>query len=299
MSHFTSKAAKVFLLAASAAAMMTGFAFAGEMAVGMAKATGNNLRIREYPTTDCGYVDTVNSGTTLAVIDGFEPGWLHVSYAGHNGWVSEEYVSRLDSSEIMTYGKITKDNAGVYSGPSENSDIKETIAGGAYVTVNGLDNGWYSVKCEYGTEGYIRSEYVDVTNSKSSGVIATSGSTVVSTALKYKGYRYVWGGASPSGFDCSGFTMYIYKKYGVSLPHSASAQWTGSVGKRVYKISNLQPGDLVFFRWSGARTTCSHTGIYIGNNQIIHASSKRTGVIVSSLSGKYVSCFVGGKHIAT
>lgn len=299
MSHFTSKAAKTFLCAALAAASMASTVFAGEMSVGMGKTTGNSLRIREYPTTDCGVVANLDRGTTLAIIDGSEEGWYHVAYAGKTGWVASEYVARLANGEFSAPGKVTRDGAGVYESPSETSPMKETIAEGASVTVNALYDGWYLVKCQYGTEGYIRSEYVDLIGATASGSTNASGSAIVSAALRYKGYRYVYGAAGPNSFDCSGFTMFIMKKFGVSLPHSATQQWQSSKGTRVYRISNLQPGDLVYFRWSGSRTACSHTGIYIGNNQIIHASSSRTGVIVTNLTGKYVSCFVGGKHFTT
>jgi len=100
-----------------------------------------------------------------------------------------------------------------------------------------------------------------------------SGSDVVAFAMKFKGYRYVFGTAGPNTFDCSGFTKYVYKQFGVNLPHSSSAQ--RSVGKGVSR-ENLKPGDILCF--SG------HVGIYIGNNQFIHASNKRDGVKISNLS---------------
>ena len=113
--------------------------------------------------------------------------------------------------------------------------------------------------------------------------------------------RYVYGGASPSGFDCSGFTMYIYKQYGYSLPHTATGQWQSGLGTRIWGISALQPGDLVFFNdpARNAGKACSHAGIYIGNGQFIHSSSSSSGgVIISDLtSGYYNTYFVGGIHV--
>ena len=129
----------------------------------------------------------------------------------------------------------------------------------------------------------------------------SSNSGFVDTAKKYLGTRYVYGGAAPGGFDCSGFTMYVYKQHGYSLPHSASAQWQSGIGTRVYSISELQPGDLVFFNdpSRSAGKACSHAGIYVGNGQIIHSSSSRSkGVIISDLtSGYYNTYFVGGIHV--
>ncbi|HHZ13660.1 MAG TPA: LysM peptidoglycan-binding domain-containing protein [Clostridiales bacterium] len=112
------------------------------------------------------------------------------------------------------------------------------------------------------------------TSSESSRSGSGSGSAVVAYAMKFKGYRYVFGTSGPNTFDCSGFTKYVYGHFGVNLPHSSKAQ--RSVGRAVSR-SNLQKGDILCF--SG------HVGIYIGNDQFIHASNKRDGVKISSLSG--------------
>ena len=309
MSHFTCKAAKMFLFTALSAALMTGAASAVEqdMAVGLGKTTGSGLRMREQPTTEADVVYKMEKGTTLAILDGYEDGWYHVTYNGKTGYVSAEYLAQLDGeAEVKTYARVNGEGVFVRSAASEDSDVLNVIDDKAYVTVLGLENGYYKVKCKYGTEGYIRSDYMNLTdnNGESSGSSSKSsgssiGNSAVSIAMQYKGYRYVYGGSSPRGFDCSGFTMYVYGKLGISLPHSASSQLTGSYGTRVYSMSALQPGDLAFFRFSGAarNKAASHVGIYIGNGQLLHASSSRTGVIISSLnSGNYKRCFVGGKH---
>jgi peptidoglycan DL-endopeptidase CwlO len=111
---------------------------------------------------------------------------------------------------------------------------------------------------------------------------------VVGIAMRYLGVPYRWGGASPSGFDCSGLVMYVFAQIGVPLPHSSYAMF--GMGTPV-SISQLQPGDLVFF--SGA----SHMGIYIGGGQFIHAPHTGDVVKISSLSGYYASAFAGGRRI--
>jgi cell wall-associated NlpC family hydrolase len=111
---------------------------------------------------------------------------------------------------------------------------------------------------------------------------------VVGVAMQYLGVPYVWGGSSPRGFDCSGLVSYVFAQIGVSLPHSSYSQF--GMGTSV-SISDLQPGDLVFF------TGASHVGIYIGGGQFIHAPHTGDVVKISSLSGYYSSNFAGARRI--
>jgi peptidoglycan DL-endopeptidase CwlO len=112
---------------------------------------------------------------------------------------------------------------------------------------------------------------------------------VVGIAMQYLGIPYQWGGESPStGFDCSGFTYYVFSRVGVSLPRTVSTQY--AVGVAVSR-SQLQPGDLVFFNGLG------HVGIYIGGNQFIHSPHTGDVVKISSMTGYYSSTYVGGRRI--
>lgn len=116
---------------------------------------------------------------------------------------------------------------------------------------------------------------------------------ILNTALSYRGVKYRFGGASPSGFDCSGFVMYVFDKHGVKLPRTADKQY--EVGKPIKGKNDLKPGDLVFFETyeKGA----SHVGIYQGNGQFVHASSSR-GVTVSGLSESYYAKrYLGARRI--
>jgi cell wall-associated NlpC family hydrolase len=106
--------------------------------------------------------------------------------------------------------------------------------------------------------------------------------------MQYLGVPYRWGGASPSGFDCSGLVMYAFAQVGVGLPHSSYAQY--GMGSAVPR-SDLQPGDLVFFDGLG------HVGIYVGGGSFIHAPHTGTVVQISSLSGWYASTYVGARRI--
>lgn len=117
---------------------------------------------------------------------------------------------------------------------------------------------------------------------------------VIKTAKGYQGVPYVWGGTFPSGFDCSGFVYYVMQKNGISIPRTTSQQYYNA-GTWV-SGGNLKLGDLVFFTTYKAGP--SHVGIYIGNNQFIHASSGSGKIIISSMSNSYYAPrFIGAKRV--
>ena len=120
--------------------------------------------------------------------------------------------------------------------------------------------------------------------------LAAVAGRVVSTALPYKGYRYIWGGTTPKGFDCSGFTYYVFNKAGVKLPRSMSEQINS--GARI-KAADLRAGDLVYFQ-NTAKRGISHIALYIGNGKILHAANENTGVIISDLWSAYWAAHYAG-----
>ena len=124
------------------------------------------------------------------------------------------------------------------------------------------------------------------TNAKPSVKTATNRSSVVRVAFSKVGANYRWGATGPYSFDCSGFTRYVMKQMGVSVPHSSRAQFSGG---RVVSRNGLLPGDLVFFQGFSGRGGVGHVGVYIGNNRMVHAGTPSTGVIVSSLAERYYS----------
>ena len=199
------------------------------------------------------------------------------------------------------------------------STIVTTVALNTEVQVYSEENGWSKVKVN-NVEGYIstsllsnskqetsrsqstsrRTSSTKTTTNKTSQTTtqttnvpaSSNGSSIVATAKQYLGYKYVYGGSSPStGFDCSGFTSYIFKQHGISLNRTAAGQYSNGVS---VSRANLQPGDLVMFGKSGI----NHVAIYIGGGQIIHASTPSTGVRIDSLStGYYNNNYVGARRI--
>lgn len=302
MSYFTGKAVKVFAFSIASALLLAATALAADSAVAAGSISGSSVRMRSSASTSSEIVATLDKGSSVSILDTSDDDWYKISFDGKTGYVSADYVIVDQDGSFTAPGIVNTDSVNIRAAASTDSSVVEDVDKGAILTVTGLQNGWYSVTCQYGTKGFIRSDLVNLTaDSSDNNAGDDAGGKVVTTAKKYLGTRYVYGGSSPSGFDCSGFTMYVYRQYGYSLPHTATGQWQTSVGKKVYSSSALQSGDLVFFcdpsRSNGK--ACSHAGIYIGSGKFIHASSSRSGgVVISSLYENYYSSYyVGGKHL--
>lgn len=141
---------------------------------------------------------------------------------------------------------------------------------------------WYKVVLANGKKGYVLSNYLTRSTGKSVAAeapVAGGSGGVVKTAMGLRGIPYRFGGTTTSGFDCSGFTQYAFKKNGKSVPRTTGAQYQQSK-----KIASPAPGDLVFFHNTYKRGI-SHVGIYIGNNQFVHAGGKKSEVV--SLNNSY------------
>ncbi|NCC31255.1 MAG: NlpC/P60 family protein, partial [Chloroflexia bacterium] len=117
---------------------------------------------------------------------------------------------------------------------------------------------------------------------------------VASYAVQFIGSRYVWGGSSPRGFDCSGLTSYVYRQFGVNLPHSAAGKYSTRYGAMIGSMGSLAPGDLMFFANTGGRRGITHVAIYLGGGRMVHAMTPSYGVQASSIWSSYwQNTFVG------
>ena len=232
--------------------------------------------------------------------------------------VQEEQQEPAQETPIKTQ-YVNSTTVNVRQEANTSSTIVTTVALNTEVQVYSEENGWSKVKVN-NVEGYISSSLLSNSKQETSRSQSTSrrtsstktttkatsqtttqttnvpasgnGSSIVATAKQYLGSKYTYGGSSPStGFDCSGFTSYVFKQHGISLNRTAAAQYSNGVA---VSRANLQPGDLVMFGKSGI----NHVAIYIGGGQIIHASTPSTGVRIDSLStGYYNNNYVGARRV--
>lgn len=297
MSSFYKQIKTIAIVGALAACLSTSaLAAPGGQAIAAGCTTGSDLNLRTGASTSASVITMLNKGVAVAILDTSNPDWYQISYNGNTGYVSTQYMLVDQDGLFTTYGKVCADAVAVRSEATEDAEILATVDTGAGVTVNGIVDGWYMVTCTYGTQGFIRSDYLDLQVTDPNATASANASSVLATAAQYLGTRYRYGGTSSSGFDCSGFTMTVYSNYGVSLPHTASGQWSSGVGDKVYSVSALSTGDLVFFRDPSVAgsAACSHVGIYVGDGQFIHSSSSYGVSYATLLSGYWGSYFIGG-----
>lgn len=182
----------------------------------------------------------------------------------------------------------------VRSQPNTNCAIVGQYMNGTVVDITGIEGTWYKINYN-GAAAYLSSDYVtlvDASYGSRSDDGRTKGQRVIDIAKQYIGTPYVYGGMSPSGFDCSGFAKYCFAQMGINLNRTAADQTANGVW--VAK-ENLLPGDLVFFAPSGG---ISHVGIYVGDGKMIHSpSTGRSVEIVPITSGYYLNCYYTARRI--
>jgi cell wall-associated NlpC family hydrolase len=274
-------------------------ASAAEIAYGAATVDASSLNIRSGPSTEYEPVTAVIDGTRMVILDTGDGKWYHVNYQGNVGYVDSAYLKEILTAEnFKATGTLTANDVNMRAKPSTSSSIICSVSSETQVQVIGINNGWYKVIYN-GKTGYIRSDFMEITGapSGSSYTENSAGQQIANLALSFLGYRYVYGASSPSqGFDCSGLVYYVSRQLGYDVSRTASQQYKNN-GVKVSK-SELQPGDLVFFSSNG--TSVTHVGIYIGNDQFVHASTSTTGVIISDLtSAYYVNAWWGAKRLAS
>lgn len=250
---------------------------------------GTYVRLRSGPSTSHAILGTYQPGTTMTVT-GEDGDWYKVSYDGQDGYVYKTYLTIGGSGGSTASDSVTAmsdTSATVVSpvhfrtGPDTSYTSKQVLSAGTAVTITGETEKWYRVRYN-GEEGYIFKTYL--TTGSYSADTSSEAARIVAKAKEYLGTPYVYGGSSPSGFDCSGFVYYVFRQCGYSVTRTAGTQ--NRDGRQVSR-SELQPGDIIIFYNSAMTDVAGHSGIYIGDGQFIHASSGQGKVIISDLSSSY------------
>ncbi len=264
---------------------------AGYTNIGIANVEGN-LNIRTSPNEASELVGKLPKHGGCEIL-GTEGDWTHIQSGDVEGYVKSEYLLTGEEAEtlalslISTVATVSADVLNVRMEPNTDSAVTDQVAKDEEVLVLEDQGEWIKVDID-GEERYVKSEYVTISDKLKDAMnmtevrygegVSDARVAVVQYATQFVGNPYVWGGTSlTNGADCSGFVMSVYANYGISLPHSSSAQ--SGYGTRV-SVSELKPGDLVFY---GSGSSIGHVAIYIGNGQIVHASNRRTGITISNV----------------
>lgn len=257
----------------------------------------NYLNIRQKPDTSEKVIGKLPSYAGCEILEEAD-GWYKIRSGNITGYVSADYIltgdaarnAAMEHAELMAI--VSTDVLNARMEPTTEAKIWTQITNNErYHVVEQLD-GWVKIEFDESndengdsTYAYVSTDYVDVRYALDEAIKfsqaeenASLRSRMVSYALQFLGNPYVWGGTSlTNGADCSGFTMSVYKKFGISLPHYSGSQ--AKMGTAV-KSSNMRPGDLIFYGNSSG--TINHVAMYIGNGQVVHAASRKSGIKISS-----------------
>ena len=236
--------------------------------------SAETLNIREQAKSDAKVIGQLDLNTKITVLEVIDNTWSKIESKGITGYVASKYLSNTKTEITSRSGDTARESQEVENTQTEKNQEK----------IAETENATTSAKEQKSTQS-------ENTNTKTTSI---SGASVVEYAKQYLGCKYVLGGTSPSGFDCSGFTTYVFKHFGISLSRTSGAQ--ASNGTKVER-SNLQAGDILIFNDS-SNSKVGHVGIYIGGNQFIHAANPSKGVIITSLSESYYSTrYVGARRV--
>ena len=295
---------------------------------GIAFVNYETLRLREEPNTNSKELAKAQRNEVVLILNKGQGGWYRVSYNLQEGYMLGGYLRILTKENVeLGYGQVIPEETVLYTQPDPQSEELCGLVQNDRCYTIGVNDGWYKVIFGEGI-GYIPSPLLELTEVpyenaassvspkffveglstgiapsaqalsgqkplKASGEPVT-GADILAETEQYLGIRYVHGGESPKGFDCSGLIYYVLRTLGYSAPRSVAAQ-----ARMGTPVGNdlLQPGDLVFFATLGGKTP-THVGIYAGDGQFLHAPNSRSKVSYGDLtSGYWLKCYIGARRL--
>lgn len=259
---------------------------------GAGTVTASRLNFRTEPSTESVIQSTADNGTSVLVLETTNDEWYQVYYDGSIGYMASKYLAVTESAAGDFGTAVTSDEEIFLKSEVDiGSDTVGVLDQGTVLTISEVSREWFYVTTEDGLSGFVNSCDVELSIGEHTD-FNTDG--VVAEAMNYLGVSYVYGGTSPSGFDCSGLVYYIYTNLGYSVNRTASSLMENGV-----EVEELEPGDLVFFA-NGGGGRVGHVGIYIGDRQFVHACSGSGKVMISSLDESYyASYYCGARRIIT
>lgn len=308
-------------------------AFAAEpnLVYGIGFTNTDSLRLRSEPDFNAIILSKAPKNECVVILED-DSDWYKVSYNLQTGYMHKSYLDVLTAENAeLGYGTVTGSSVNLRKGPGESYPTCGTITKGSRCYIIGINKGWYKV-IDRDQICYVRSDFLELTEipyenqqstnapkfyrlgkstgiapsaallnkastatpSGSTSILGITGDQILEEAKKYLGVRYKNGGATPDGFDCSGYVYYVLKSLGYVPYRTPADQY--NMGTPVEK-ADLEPGDLVFFAGTYA-SGISHVGIYAGNGQFIHAPNSRSTVSYSDLtSGYWAQHYYGARRM--
>ncbi len=284
------------------------------------------LNLRDGPGTAYVGMTKLKTRAQLDLVARYDDWFQVQTPDGQAGWVLGQYLTIgpgvIERVEAVTsipdvnpalVGHTSERNVNLRGGPGTAYEKIGALGTDTQLDLLGRYEDWFKVRTAQGTTGWISNELLNVSTFISRRVpivrsipalarrtqigqaqaprrelpapSAVAGD-LVGYAAQFVGAQYVWGGSGPNAFDCSGFTRYVYKQYGLDLPHSSAGQYSTNYGTTISNPADLRPGDIVFFVNTYKRGI-SHVGIYVGGGDVVQAMSPRLGVGVANLNGGY------------
>jgi len=204
----------------------------------------------------------------------------------------------LATAVFAETGIITGNGVRLRRGSSTKSKIITHMYKGDNVEILEKGKSWTYISFN-GKKGYVSNTYLKVNKEEEAKAFSLSEDSedIIEYAKKFLGVKYKYGGTTPNGFDCAGYTYYVFKHFGVTLPTGATSQYNSSNVTKISK-SELQKGDLVFFSSPKSKKKIAHVGIYVGDNKFIHANSPGGSVRITTMaSGYYKTYYYGAARV--